>query len=1671
MVEKITLQDNLVLGPHIQRGPDIFNFRERAGFNDRLFLERAKFLQEEKEDLGFIDYVQDIARQDFLHNALRDAHTAEGFDFDPGYRSPDLDSPEGKVLYFGIPEELIPQVRLANSPGQARFIADRIRKELQIEQRLARFGGFGLAGRILLNFTDPSAVLIALASGPLAIASKVTRFSRFLKVGAISGGINAAFEAGIVAGRPTRDTYDILYASILGFALGGGISLFRRVPPSGLEFRVRPEDIAPFGPSRQRGGPDAGFEAEGALVFPERLLLADQGPGARLSDLRAQERFEAMIETNRRMIEREEVEIYARGDFVESTEELFDIDATVDVQGHPDINLYNPNAVSLANRPPTVERATPGGEAVTLNHGDKFLFNDENYTVAEVLGPDLPVTVFNVTSKGPLVFTNPEQFTKATGYKFSKEVMRDAQANKPKRNAITLLDDLRDSARTFGKFDTDAAIANGLLEGTKDATRKGVAGIFVKGGRGLDDLVDVLSENGYFPPADPNLPTEFGINDAVDIVRRDIDALVSGGKRTRSPNEDPNFFSLDDFERHADELNEVALAGVDAQLEALARKVFRTQARVAGDLDTFIGPLFDTKAQKQLDIEDIRTGVVISGLETRQTIDRDTSQSLNKFLSDKGNLLPDDDVILPSVKKVTGKPEVFHQTNFRDALEIVRRVSGRKHNAARRNLSSGPKGLFVSPDKDLALAQGGKTDVTLVFDAEFVSGRIPDSLANQGQIEARGEVAEIVLEKFVQGRALKGVLFKDEAGVEKFRKMLFNKTPKGMTEQQRMDRVNRILNFNEPSVKVEGGIVAGGTEEFVAVPKPKSVDPDVGKKFGRGGVGAAAAEPPDPPIVEFPSDWDIDPNNPRAVFTKARVDVSAIISGSKSPMVRSFGPLVREGVGLEGTDFMWIGASEDAIQRSDGWRNRIMQGSKPNYKGWLLAQGKSKMLANETVTHLADFNEFHDLVGRAIIGEAPLGPGSEFIDAHANQYRPIFAEALDEMVRWGVFGADEGMRNPNFFPRVANYSAWNEKIAIHKVKRLEEFFFNALIKDHPTFTERHYRALAKAYVKHNRQRAAGVDEDLSHGLNLSDEDTVRLFLDGIIPRRTIDDIVAKIKEAGELKKGEAGKPGHLKARMRFNELHEELLDSEFEGPLRVNFNDFFVRNARIGMENYIRKMSGHIAVAKKLGISGPRAFKKRLAAMEEAKNQGEEITQKQLDTINMVYHHVIGESLETTPGSFSANLGRLLRDYQYTRVGGVMGLSQMPDLGDMLSPRMFRSFLVHMPEFRAMITRAQSGQLSDTLARRLEFHGIGGDALRNNSIGRMDEQGWGTGYGTSPDGYFDMMIQKGANVAARGVRVVHFFSGMAGIDTGMRRMVGKSVLQNIVDVAFGWTPRNSRQGRFVIRRQMVANGIPEDRIDDVFAMIREHAVVVPSRLARGMKIADINMQNVTDLDLRDLLMDAIVRETNLRVLRPDIGGSFTNPVGGGGGNPLLIEGTLGKIVTQFQKFIFNAYSAKTLRAIHVRDVDTVGRFFGSMLFAGLSYVAYTYLQTSNNPERRKKMLSIDRFAAAIFARSGYSSIIPGVYDSTVGAVFEPVFSYSRSSGLAKDFFTGNPTFDSIDTAHAAFAGLIEALVRDGYQFSQKDIRNFRRIMFFQNITGISQILDALETLPPKKHKK
>ena len=141
------------------------------------------------------------------------------------------------------------------------------------------------------------------------------------------------------------------------------------------------------------------------------------------------------------------------------------------------------------------------------------------------------------------------------------------------------------------------------------------------------------------------------------------------------------------------------------------------------------------------------------------------------------------------------------------------------------------------------------------------------------------------------------------------------------------------------------------------------------------------------------------------------------------------------------------------------------------------------------------------------------------------------------------------------------------------------------------------------------------------------------------------------------------------------------------------------------------------------------------------------------------------------------------------------------------------------------------------------------------------------------------------------------------------------------------------------------------------------------------------------------------------------------------------------------------------------------------MIAGLAYVGQTNLNAIGMSDLEKKKYFKKKFgdiaqgdytnlAMASFQRAGWSSLIPAYSDLFLSQLMpEHRFNY-RTSGLEVNLWTGNPTYDLLGGVAKTLQSVMKSS-RGDYSFSRTDLNRMMRLLPFQNLYGINNILNFI----------
>ena len=864
--------------------------------------------------------------------------------------------------------------------------------------------------------------------------------------------------------------------------------------------------------------------------------------------------------------------------------------------------------------------------------------------------------------------------------------------------------------------------------------------------------------------------------------------------------------------------------------------------------------------------------------------------------------------------------------------------------------------------------------------------------------------------------------------------------------------------------------------------------------LGEKSVGAAE-NPFDPPLMErnlrSPEATEKAIENfgemQKSEFSALRIDMANYLLSSDNPIINGLGRVLAEdAVGKRGDNVIESTADLLKTNAFKGKLARFYQTYGVEYKAW----AKENNIGFFRRSQSKQRTSFGEQVADAI--ENPNGIHSPAVKRMAQRNAELYRDILREAKEAGVKGFENIPENLTYFTHRWNKFKFDDlrgKIGDDGIERL---LTQGLVNGTTDLHEDAAPQIAKALNIKNNSDLAGVDSGFSRLFTADSRDTLKQIMkeerfgkqDGGVFRPFSDDELDRL--LGLFEQSQTGVPSRAKYRLRFD------METQFEGTNKLtgtreifSIKDLQERDAEQVFTLYANEMSGRIALAKK-GIKSESDFEALISqAGDYAINEGvgkvrqrnRKRFKKEEDIARIIYNMILGRRPPNAPDQDSAfmRVTRLLQDFNFIRLMNQVGFAQFAELGNAVQVGGIRGLIRVVPEFKAMIKRAENGELTDPVLRDIEaFYGTGAERMTNQMIHRLDQLETNSPYGRGTvDGMqrgFSGIVDRTLDVAQRGAdrakRLTADISGMAPITLGLERGTSRIVMQTIADMAFSGKKLSRFSSRHMAR--MNSLGLGEEEANLVFKYMKKHATLENSFLFRTKKLRQINLeewgQTAEGAKARDILGIAVARWTRRAIQQNDLGNLSR-----------FMTKEYGKVLVQFRTFMVVSHAKQLLHNVAMRDMRAFQAMMYSSISAGLAYTAQQNIQMiglsdKEKRERKEERLSASAIAKATFARSSYAAFIPGGIDTAFdiyGA--DPFFANYRSSGLDSNFITGNPSYQILFGATGA-ENALKTAVRTGlnpdYQMSRGKARSLLTALPFSNAIGIQNAIRiATEDLP------
>ena len=610
--------------------------------------------------------------------------------------------------------------------------------------------------------------------------------------------------------------------------------------------------------------------------------------------------------------------------------------------------------------------------------------------------------------------------------------------------------------------------------------------------------------------------------------------------------------------------------------------------------------------------------------------------------------------------------------------------------------------------------------------------------------------------------------------------------------------------------------------------------------------------------------------------------------------------------------------------------------------------------------------------------------------------------------------------------------------------------------------------LAKAIARAMQQTTKFGGFDIAELVAKRDPDSMRLFLDDAMP--DVDSVTkeALIKEFTD--NIDLITSGRLESRIRLNETFETTIDG-----IKVRFDELLENDVDYLWQSYVNEMSGLMGLAGRMGLRSRKDIinyqRKLNQSIDEAyADKGarsrygisnERIAKEEKKTVDSFFKNILGRTAEDDPTDMFSTSLRNLRKFNFMRVLNQVGIAQLPEFGMATAQQGFTTLLQEVPHLKTLMIKAQKGQLDDTFFQELaELGSANGTEYLARAVTSTDVEDIGqTAVGRSVE---DAGIKdKFHGVRAVGEKATGYFSGLFLIDSMQRRLTMRlfvnRMAKDLIDVAD--KGKNLKNLGKRLNRYRVLGFTDEELLEIAKEFSSKNVTMEVTSLGRRVK--KFNFANWKNQDLVLKFARRVNRYTQRAVQYNYLGDT----------NRFFTDKALGKTMAQFRSFIMTAWSKQFLHNIAMADFSAFATAMYTTMIAGLAYVGQTNLNAIGMSDLEKKKYFKKKFgdiaqgdysnlAMASFQRAGWSSLIPAYSDLFLSQLMpEHRFNY-RTSGLEVNLWTGNPTYDLLGGVAKTLSSVMKSS-RGDYSFSRTDLNRMMRLLPFQNLYGINNILNFI----------
>ncbi len=763
-------------------------------------------------------------------------------------------------------------------------------------------------------------------------------------------------------------------------------------------------------------------------------------------------------------------------------------------------------------------------------------------------------------------------------------------------------------------------------------------------------------------------------------------------------------------------------------------------------------------------------------------------------------------------------------------------------------------------------------------------------------------------------------------------------------------------------------------------------------------------------------------------------------------------------------------AWDQTLALGDGWITKLDKSFKPAFNKYfeeLMEKGEASRWKRAEV-----FDSWEKQVGDYVRGvEADYHPS---IIKVGNDVKTLMKEAVDHINNPGKFNGstkrgltqveevdpETGVKtlsdplpyNENYLPRHPDVAKFNSMTAQFGAETVQRYFSNAFKAANPDVDAKVAQRFGKWYFNNLQESKLNrTNDNLENMLRGFDRDSLKesFIKNGAMTEDEAIELLAKMfpkkDKANPLTK-------NLKSRSSLDETYTEQILMPDGTTHTMSLNDFIDNRTFDVLEAYLRRTAGSISLANQLDVYKASDID-RLVKNATSQEFGSALSGDRLasvrENLDFTFDRILGRPVEQfTPGNKLLEMWRALN---VTRLMGGAVYNQVQELSQIIGSLGWKTTLKAIPELRGLMRDVKSGKVQNEMLDQLEnlTGGAGADLLRRTDFSPRDD--WVRQRGNTA---LNQWLDRTDNVMSRSASGVLKWTGMTGVMIQQKRIHAIAMINHFVEAA------NGKNKLFFSKERLAWMGLDDADTKKVLDNIK-----IYHKDVQGSKIGQVDFEKwqASDPETYAKFIVAFQRESRRVVQENDLASMV----------PIMGKGW-GQTMFQFLNFSLQGWNKSLGFAMNHRDYQTLSTVLHGSMFAAATYLARTNAQMAGmsaeeRAEFAEKRLNTKQIVANSIGRIAQVSVLPVLIDSTIAPT--PIFSGARTTSNVTDFVGSNPTLSAISTALAMPRKIALASASDEVQVSERDVRNWMKLLPFNNVVGISNVLNSIAADYPNTDKQ